>query len=167
MPSLCGVCGKPHEGIPQFFMWKRPECAVDSSAEFLEDSKSMARTGASQFFVSCEVDVPLASDRRRVLGFICWVEVSQSDYATLLAYRKSEDTATPYESLVEGRLANPVPCVAGSLGMDVKFQVLKGDPTPYIKWVAPDSAVARLIDTGASQDYWHEAAVRMGWREGA
>jgi hypothetical protein len=167
MSSLCGVCGKPHEGLPQFFMWKRPECAVDSGIDFVEDTKSMGRMSESQHFARCEVEVPLAVDRSQVLGFICWVEVSQADYANLLAFRKNEDTAPTYEQLVAGCLANPVPCIAGSLGMGVKFQVLKDDPTPYIKWVPPESAVARLIDEGASQEYWHEAAARMGWRPGA
>ena len=167
MSSLCGVCGKTHEGMPQFFMWKRPECAVDLGDEFVEDAKSMGRVGDSQYFVRCEVEVPLAADRGKVLGFICWVEVSHEDYARLLAFRESEDTAEPYEQWVEGILANPVPCVVGSLGTSVKFEVQKGDPTPYIKWAAPGSAVARHIDAGASEAYWHEAAVRMGWRDDA
>ena len=167
MSSLCGVCGKAHEGMPQFFMWKRPECAVESDAKLIEDSKSMGRLGSSQHFVRCEVEVPIQAKPGEVLGFICWVEISCADYTDLLAFRKNEDTAKPYERLVAGRLANPVPCVVGSLGSEVKFQVQNGDPTPYVRWVAPDSPVARLITEGASQGYWHEAAVRMGWRADA
>jgi hypothetical protein len=167
MPSLCGVCGKPHVGMPQFFMWTRPECVEECCSEFVEDSKSMARNGNAQYFVRCEVEVPMADDRSEVLGFVCWVEVSQTDYIDLLDFREKESEAIPYENLIKGRLANPVPCVVGSLGMEVKFQVLKGDPTPYIRWVTPDSAVARLIDEGATLAYWHEAAARMGWRADA
>lgn len=148
-------------------MWKRPEVAVESPTEFVEDGKSMGRLGRSQYFVMCEIEVPLASQRNKVLGFICWVEVNQEDYANLLDFRENEDEAKPYEHWVGGRLANPIPCVGGSLGIDVKFEVRKGDPTPYIKWVAPESVVARHIDAGASDAYWHEAAVRMGWHAGA
>ena len=164
MAYRCTQCGKTHEEMPQYFMWKKPDCVPGSAHEFIEDSKSLARLGDSRFFVMCEVEMCVASDPNRKLGFMCWVEVEISVYESLLAFRRNEAELPAPTDLIEGRLANPVPCVAETLGLPVRFAVMKGDPTPYIKWVASGTALDDLLQTGASMEYWHEAAERMGWR---
>lgn len=92
------------------------------------------------------------------MGFIGWVEVSRADYEAYQRYRSEEETLPPMESWIEGRLANPVPGVDNSLGTSVRFEVVCGDPTPYITWVQPGTALAARVLEGATEAFWHEAA---------
>ena len=60
----------------------------------------------------------------------------------------------------EGTLANPASAVPVSFGTPVKFEVRKGDPIPYIKWVAPGTSLAALLERRASVGFWHDVAER-------
>jgi hypothetical protein len=119
----------------------------------------MCRT-ADQTFVRCEVEIPIVGSEAGPLGFILWVKVDPKDYARILRFRSDEATEPIPKALVKGTLANPVSGVPGSFGTPVKLKVCKGDPTPYIKWVAPRSSLAALLKTGASVKFWHDLAAR-------
>ncbi len=139
-------------------MWRAPETDQGRVIDVVEDSKSMCSAADSQFFVQCEIELPLAEAEGDPLGCICWVEVSQPDYQRLIHFRENEDALPDYADWVEGKLANPVQGIAQSYGTPVKFKVIKGDPTPYIKWVAPGTAVAAILASGVSIDFWHDVA---------
>ena len=157
MAFKCSECGGVHEELARCFMRQLPEMADGSTIEVEEEHKSMCRTG-TQRFVRCELEVPVAGSEGDPLAFIVWVEVSATDYRRLLAFRRDEETKPIPAGLVAGTLANPISGVPGSFGVAVKFEVCKGDPTPYIKWVAPRSPLATLLRTGASVKFWHDVA---------
>ena len=118
----------------------------------------MCKVAAKRFFIICELKIPFTDSDDDLLGFIGWVEVSGSAYQQYTAYRDLEDSCPPYETLVDGRLANPIPSIPDSLAISVKFEVLAGDPTPYIKWVEPNMPVAARVTVGATPSFWHAAA---------
>jgi hypothetical protein len=138
-------------------MWRQPDLTEEERILLVFDSKFTCRIERSRYFVSCEVEVPFQDASEKPLGFICWVEVSELDYERYTAYRGRKKERGGYKELVAGRLANSVPAVPFSVGTAVKFKVLKGDPTPYIKWVEPETALARRIEGGATNEFWHEA----------
>ena len=156
----CSECGNVHDELPQYFMWKLPEGADGLTLDVVEDGQSMCRS-ANQAFVLCEIEVPVIGAAETVLGFICWVEVDSSDYERLRAFRENEDAHPDYTSLVAGTLANPVIGVPGSFGTRVKFAIVKDDPTPYVKWVAPGTKLAALVRKGASRRFWHDVAAEL------
>jgi hypothetical protein len=96
-----------------------------------------------------------------VLGFVCWVEVPAEEYERLLHYRKNEKTQPAYTVWIEGKLANLMNGFPQSHGTRVKFAVEGNDPTPYIKWAAPGSSLARQLEEGATVKFWHEVASRV------
>lgn len=153
----CSECGGVHDELPRYFMKKLPETKEGSTIQVRHERKSMCRTD-SQSFVRCEIEVPVLASDDGPLGFICWVEVSRQDYRDLLAFRKDEGSAPAFPSWVTGTLANAVSGVPSSFGTPVKFEVMKDDPTPYIKWVAPGTPLAALVTSGASVAFWHEVA---------
>jgi hypothetical protein len=159
MAFECSECGRIHEDLPRYFMRRLPEMADGSTIEVEEEHKSMCRSG-TQSFVRCEVEVPIAGSESDPLGFVVWVEVDARDYQRLLAFRRDEETKQIPAGFVGGTLANPVSGVPGSFGTPVKFEVCKGDPTPYVRWVAPGSPLATLLKTGASLKFWHDVAAR-------
>jgi hypothetical protein len=159
MAFECSECGSVHEELPRYFMRRLPERADGSTIQVEEDGKSMCR-GGGQSFVRCEVEVPIAGSEDAPLGFIVWVEVNATDYQRISVFRSDEDTNLIPRDLIAGTLANPISGVAGSFGTPVKFKVCKGDPTPYIEWVAPGSSLAALLRTGASVKFWHDVAAR-------
>jgi hypothetical protein len=122
------------------------------------DRKSMCSTNGNQFFVRCEIEVPLAGIGLPPLGFICWVSVAKNDYDHLLQYRESEETEDSFTELVAGTLANTLQRLADSYATPVKFEVLKGDPTPYVRWIRPETALANMVASGVSLALWHELA---------
>jgi hypothetical protein len=140
-------------------MRRLPERADGSTIQIKEEHKSMCRAGA-QSFVLCEVEVPVVGSKGGPLGFLVWVAVAAKDYQRLLTYRRDEEANRIPARRVAGTLANPISGVSGSFGTPVKFEVRKGDPTPYIKWVAPGSRLAALLRTGASVKFWHDVAAR-------
>jgi hypothetical protein len=153
----CGHCGKEHSELSRYTMWREPDL-MDSESELLEfDSKFTCRIENMRYFVSCEVEVPFTEPSESPLGFICWVEVSERDYERYTAYRGRKKERGGFKELIAGRLANSVPAIPLSLGTAVKFKVLKGDPTPYVKWVEPETTLAQRIEVGATNDFWHEA----------
>ena len=152
--SQCSECGKVHTELPRYFMRKLPETREGDVIDAKEDRKSMCST-EQQCFVRCEIEVPLTELAGEVLGFIEWVEVRRDDYERLLAFRENEDTAAPFSEWVAGTLANPVEGVRESFGTAVKFEIKKGDPTPYVRWVEPGSTLAQRIAEGATPAFWH------------
>jgi hypothetical protein len=154
MSYRCSDCGKVHDELPRHFMWKKPETKGGKVVAGELSRKSMYR-GETGCFVLCEVELPLTDNDGAVLGLICWVEVTARAYEKLLDYRSNEDAALPYTTRVPGQLANRLPAIPGSWGTRVRFEVKKGDPTPYIKWVAPGSSLAKRVATGASHRFWH------------
>jgi hypothetical protein len=154
MTHKCGECGKLHNELPRAIMWRLPEDASGKVLAARLDGKSMCRT-PGHCFVHCEVEVPIIGVPDGRLAFICWVEVTAQEYERLLAYRSAED-APAYEAWVPGKLANPVTAVEGTYGAVVEFEVLKRDPTPYVRRVEPDGPLARCLATGVTQAVWHK-----------
>jgi hypothetical protein len=156
----CSECGRLHDELPRYFMTELPETADGSTVQVSHEHKSMCRTDR-QSFVRCEIEVPVLAPDEDPLGFICWVEISRQDYLQLLAFRKDEgDLVSP--GWVSGTLANAVRAVPGSFGTPVKFEVLKDDPTPYIKWLEPGTPLAALVASGASVAFWHGVVAGRG-----
>jgi len=162
MAYLCSECGKTHDELPRYFMWRAPETPQGKVIDVHYDGKTLC-TSDRQCFIQCEVELPVLEETpAKVLGLICWVEIPRSEYERLLHYRKHEKSEPAYDAWIEGALANPVQGVPESYGTRVKFAVLKGDPTPYIKWAAPGSPLAARIEAGASKRFWHDVAHRYG-----
>ncbi len=157
MSHLCVSCGKEHDELSPYFMWRLPDAALSRRDLLVFDDDFTCRIGDEQHFISCELALPFKSGELDPLGFICWVQVDRDTYNAYRAYRANEDELPPYADDVHGRLANPIPLIADSCGTAIAFRVLCGDPTPYIQWVAPDSPVAALLERGASIDFWHAA----------
>ena len=72
-----------------------------------------------------------------------------------MAYRATVDDDMAFEELVEGHLANAIPCISDTLGTRINFRVLPGDPTPYVRWVEPNTPLAARVEQGATAEYWH------------
>jgi hypothetical protein len=161
MSYVCGSCGKVHEKLPQYFMWHIPELSVTGKMRLRYDKEFMCRIGHKRHFVRCELEMPFKAKKHEPLGFVGWVEISRDDYESYLAYRENENAARTFGTLMAGVLANPVPSVEGSLGTPVRFKVIKGDPTPYIKWVAPRTPLATRLKQGATAEFWHEVAATV------
>jgi hypothetical protein len=155
MSYVCSDCGKNHDELPRFFMWRVPENSAGKTLAVEEDAKSMCRSADGRHFVHCEVELALHEPKGMVLGFICWVEVSPDAYEQLLKLQKSRSRLRSYDGLIEGRLANPVHGIRGSFGTKVRFKAIKGDPTPYIKWAPARSSLGRKMKSGASPKFWH------------
>lgn len=161
MAYTCAECGKVHDDLPRFFMWRLPETTDKRTLAVTEDRKSMCRSSDGRFFVHCEVEIPVEGRRRTVLGFICWVEVLPPIYEQLLLFRESKSKKSPFKQLVEGRLANPVHGIRESYGTKVKFKVIASDPTPYIKWAPAGSSLGRRMRAGATAKFWHHVAAEV------
>jgi len=158
MSSVCSSCGKVHAQISRYFMWRLPKLGFPAAVKLVTDSEYTCRVGNKRHFISCELELPFKDSSEAPLGFIGWVEVSRADYEAYQRYRSEEETLPPMESWIEGRLANPVPGVDNSLGTSVRFEVVCGDPAPYITWVQPGTALAARVLEGATEAFWHEAA---------
>lgn len=159
MTYKCSECGESHGEIPRFFMLQRPQRKDGSLIHATRDYQSMCRT-AYRAFVHCEIEVPLIGAPETPLGFICWVQVDAQDYRRLLDFRTHEDSVILFNDMIPGTLANTVPGVSESFGTPVKFRVLAGDPTPYVRWIEPDTTLAQLVEAGASQAFWHSLVPR-------
>lgn len=155
MGFRCGCCGEVHEDLPRYTMWRVPELSDDDLDALEFDDRFTCHVDDERHFISCEVEVAFPDPDEKPLGFIGWVEVSPRDYARYAAYRGRKKERGRFGDWVEGRLANPVPAVPDSLGTRVRFEVLKGDPTPYVKWVEPGSTLAQRIEQKATPDFWH------------
>ena len=161
MTYACTECGKIHDELPQFFMWRLPETPDRKTIAIAEDRKSMGRTKDGLCFIHCEVELPVHGHSGTVLGFICWVEVEPDVYEQILRFRENEKKRPPFSQLMEGRLANPVQGVNNSYGTKVRFKVIAGDPTPYIKWAPASSSLGRRMKIGATAKFWHRVASKM------
>src|SRR5687767_1229724 len=161
MGFLCSQCGKTHDELPRYFMWRAPETIERKIIEAQHHSKSLCAT-EQQFFVQCEIELTVVGERDKSLGFICWVEVPRDEYERLMRYRKNEKSEPPYPAWVDAKIANSLTGIPDSYGTPVRFAVLKGDPTPYIKWVAPGTPLAARVQGGATQAFWHEVASAFG-----
>lgn len=159
MASVCGDCGKVHGEMSRYFMWRIPQLGLDTAAKLVSEGEYMCRVGNTRHFISCELALAFTDDAdEKPLGFIGWVEVSAAAYAAYQHYRAAEETLPPMEAWMDGRLANPIPGVNDSLGTAVRFEVVCGDPTPYITWVQPGTALAARVQEGATVAFWHKAA---------
>jgi hypothetical protein len=138
-------------------MWRAPQTSEGKIIDAEHHSKSLCAT-ERQFFVQCEIELPVAGKHGKSLGFICWVEVSRDEYERLVRYRANETSEPPYRGWVDGILVNSMQGVPQAYGTPVKFAVLKGDPTPYIKWIAPGTPLATRVEAGATQAFWHDVA---------
>jgi hypothetical protein len=156
----CACCGKDHGELPRFFLFRVPEQYARDDSGLSFDSKFTCRHADGKYFISCELELPIHGHEDLMMGFICWAEVAESTYLSYLAYRATVDEATAFEELVDGTLANPVPCVAGTLGSRIKFRILPDDPTPYIRWVEPNTDLAARVAQGATPEYWHAVVDR-------
>jgi hypothetical protein len=153
----CAECGQAHDELSRYFMWKLPATAKGKILAGEQDHKSMLRAGTRRF-VRCEIELPLRGGKVELIGLICWVEVSRKVYDELLHFRCNEATLPDYPDLLRGRLANELTAISDSWGTAVKFAVIKGDSTPYIRWAAPGTSLATRLREGASVAFWHEVA---------
>lgn len=161
MAYTCTECGTAHDDMPQFFMWRLPETPDKKTIAVTADGKSMCRSADGRCFVHCEVELRVIGQRGKLLGLICWVEVLPAVYEQLLRFRESEKKKSPFKQLLEGRLVNPVQGVSGSYGTKVKFRVVAGDPTPYIKWAPAASSLGRRMKVGATAKFWHKVVAEV------
>jgi hypothetical protein len=159
MTYKCSECGETHDEVPRFFMLKRPQREDGSLIEATHDTQTLCRT-AEQSFVQCEIEVPLIGAPETPLGFICWVQVTAEDYQRLLAFRTHEESVALFNDVVGGTVANKIPGVVDSFGTPVKFKVLAGDPTPYVRWIEPGTTLGDFVETGATQAFLHGLASR-------
>jgi hypothetical protein len=155
MSHICNCCGKELDEMPRYFMFKLPQAYVNDSDLITFDNKFTCRSNDGRFFISCEIELPLTIPGLDPLGFICWVEVTESIYNDYANYRDNEEALSEPAELIDGVLANAVTNIEGSFGQQVKFKVLCADPTPYIKWVAPGSLLSQLVNSGVGTEYWH------------
>ena len=155
MSYTCACCGKDHGELPRFFLFRVPQRYARYGSGLSFDSKFTCRHTDGRYFISCELELPIQGPEKIVLGFICWAEVPQATYLSYRAYRETVDGSMAFEELLEGNLANPIPCVAGTLGSRIRFKVLPDDPTPYIRWVEPNTHLAARVAQGATPEYWH------------
>lgn len=158
MSYVCASCGDSHSELSRYFKWRIPKLGFRDAMRLKHDNDFMCRIGEKRHFIQCELELPFPDASQDPLGFICWVQVPRETYDSYLNYRVEEESLPPLEELVHGTLANPIPGVPGSLGIAVAFQVIAGDPTPYIRWVEPGSSVAVRLAAGATNEFWHEAA---------
>jgi len=161
MNRVCGCCGQLVENIPRYFMCRVPDSYISRKAELVFDDKFTCRGGERDYFISCEVELPFKEGEEEPLGFIGWVQVPVAAYIAYREYRANDRHRPPYEDLVSGLMANPIPEAPDTLGVAVKFRVLPGDPTPYIRWAEPNSPLAALMDRGVTMQFWHKVAARF------
>jgi hypothetical protein len=158
MSYACACCGKVHAELPRFFAFRAPELYARDGGGLSYDGKTACRHVDGKYFLRCELELPIHGPEKLMMGFICWAEVPEATYLSYLAYRATVGEPMDFEELVDGKLANPIPCVSGTLGSRVKFRVLPDDPTPYIRWVEPATPLAARVAEGATQEYWHSVA---------
>ncbi|HSD38464.1 MAG TPA: DUF2199 domain-containing protein [Rhodocyclaceae bacterium] len=156
----CIDCGKTHDKLPQFFMWRLPETPDGKTIAIVEEQKSLGRTEDGLCFVRCEVELAVHGHSETVLGFICWVEVEPEVYEEIVQYRANEKARPPFSHLVEGWLSNSVHGVRNSYGTRVGFEVVADDPTPYIRWASARSSLGRRMKIGATPRFWHKVAAQ-------
>lgn len=157
MTFKCSECGQHHDELARYFMCRAPQDADGNLLKPVDDHKSMCRADG-RYFVRCEIELPLRTSDSDPLGYIFWVEVIQEDYDQLLDYRRNEIARADYSELVPGKVANWLRAIPNTFGTAVSVAVVPGDPTPYVKWVAPDSTLAALVASGVSLSLWHELA---------
>ena len=158
MTYICGDCGAEHSEMTRYFMWRVPKISEAEIEEFGFDNEFMCRVGDERHFINCELALPFKSSNEDPLGFVGWVEVSRDAYIQYGDYRENESSLQPFDSLVDGRLANPIPSIPDSLGIPVKFQVVAEDPTPYIVWVQEETSLSTRMRIGATPEFWHAAS---------
>lgn len=159
MPYVCGECGKAHDELQRYFMWRRPRLAAWARRRLRFDSKFTCRLPGRRYFISCEVELPFRDRASEPpLGFIGWLEVSRRDYEAYRWYRRREYRLPLYQSRISGRLANRVPGVPNSYRTRASIIVKCGDPTPYVRWVPAGTSLAARLGEGATDAFWHEVA---------
>ena len=164
MPYLCGECGQEHDDAMRYFMWRRPHLAIWDERRLRYDDRFTCRIPGRRYFICCELELPFRSGETEPLGFIGWAEVTRNAYEQYRRFRHSRAGRSSRRRMVIGRLANPVPAVPQSFKTRVRFDAIRGDSTPYIRWVAPGTSLAKRFHDGATPSFWHEA---INWLEGA
>jgi hypothetical protein len=153
MSFLCAHCGETHDELPQYFLCRTPENANGKVLNVKRDGKSMCRGGKKRF-VACEVEFPFEDSDIEPLGYVCWAEVAPKDYKALEKFWKTEapeDDPGP----VAGTLANELTGIPDTYGTRVRFIPLAKDPTPYVRWIDPESPLGRLVEARITQAFWH------------
>ena len=156
MSYVCGECGEVHDDASRYFMWRRPHLTKWDRARLCYDDRSTCRIPGRRYFIQCELELPFRSNEEKPLGFIGWAEVSRAAYHAYRRFRRSR-VEQFWRRMVVGKLANPIPAVPHSIGTRVRFDALRDDPTPYIRWVVPGSSLANRVREGATFAFWHEA----------
>lgn len=160
MSHTCSCCGKELSGLPRFFLLRRLD-EFANSADLTYDEEYACRHGTGKYFVRCELELPIERSEKDVLGFVSWAEVPELTYVSYLAYRMHAAALADFEETIEGRLANEIPRIPGSIGTPIVIRALPRDPTPYIRWVQPGTSLAARLAEGATTEYWH--GVAAGW----
>jgi hypothetical protein len=147
-----------HGALSPYFMWRIPQLRLWERVLLRLDGEYLCRVANRRFFISVEFALPFKEGGEKPLGFICWMEVTKEAFANYRRFRELEDDRHGREEHIEGRLANPIPAVQGSLGCKVRVAALAGDPTPYVVWVEPGTPLARRVSDGADAPFWHAVA---------
>ena len=160
MSYQCAHCGEMHDELPQYFLSRAPENAKGKTLKIERDGKAMCRSG-KKCFIFCEVEFPFQEPNLEPLGYVCWAEVAPKDYKALQKFWETnapEDDPGP----VEGTMANELTGIPGTYGTRVRFVPLAKDPTPYVRWIDPDSHLGRLVTARITRTFWHDlvAAVK-------
>lgn len=159
MGFVCGECGREHEELQRYFLWRRPRLPAWMRRRLRYDDKSTCRVPGRRYFIRCEVEVPFHDDASEApLGFIGWLEVSRGDYESYRWYRRKEFHLPAFQGRLQGRLANAVPAIPGTCRARATIVVKRGDPTPYVRWVDARTPLGERLMQGATSAFWHEVA---------
>jgi hypothetical protein len=161
MSYVCGECGEVHGEQARFFEWRRPRLRSWELRRLRFDNRFTCRIPGRKYFIFCEVELPFADRERKPLGFMGWAQVTQAVY---LGYARFHRAAVGYSyrrRFLVGRLATPVPAVPRSIGTRIRLNAFRDDPTPYVRWAAQGSPLARRMKEGANDSFWHQALKEM------
>jgi hypothetical protein len=157
MSYVCGECGEVHDGATRFFEWRRPHLRRWEVRRLRYDNRFTCRIPGRKYFVFCELELRFADSAREPLGFMGWAQVTRAAYLQYRRFHRSAIGHSYRRRFVVGRLANPVPAVPNSIGTRIRLNTYRDDPTPYIRWVAQGTPLARRVHQGANDSFWHEA----------
>ena len=157
MSYVCGECGKVHDEQARYFEWRRPRLRPWESRRLRYDNRFTCRIPGRKYFIFCELELSFPDRSQKPLGFMGWAQVNRANYHQYRRFRRSAPGHSYHRRVVVGRLANPIPAVPNSTGTRIRFVALRGDPTPYIRWVAPNTLLARRLSEGATDSFWHQA----------
>ena len=120
----CRTCGKEHDLLDLEPSFGRPDEIValpgDARAQLVKETNDICRLAGdndncARYFVRC-VPIVALTDLSRSFNWGLWAEVSQASFDRI--WELWDDAGQASEPPMPGRLANRVPLVADTLGMN-------------------------------------------------